>query len=580
MLDFFKYFKTPHRLPGRGGAAVSALFWVVFLAGTAGAQITPEGRDRTYQQAAPDRFEQRFEQPEAPKSTVIPVKPKTMKPVFPPGLKDVKFVLKRLVIRGSTLYTKRQLAPMFRRILHKEVTLEKIYRIANIITRKYRNDGYILSKAIVPPQKIENGVVRIDIIEGYIDKVMVKGKVRGPRKLLNAYRKGILASKPLQARDLERYLLLMDDLPGVTAKSILTPSEDRPGATDLTIILENKPFDANAGFDNRGTEFNGPIQIYGGANANSLFGAYEQIGFQTVVTSQTDELFYFNAHYEMPVSPEGTKFFISGSVSKSEPGDALEPFEVVGDSSTIQFKLSHPFIRSRGENLTGEFSFTSRDSETDILGTKDSEDRMRILKIGASYDFADRFRGVNVMNFNLHKGLNIFNATEKGTENLSRERGVSDFVKVSGQFFRLQQLAPSWMLLGAASWQYSFEKLLASEEFGFGGSSFGRGFDSSEITGDQGLALKLELQRAFRINKKFLRDFQLYTFFDYGSVWNRIKTSTREKRQGRYSAGFGTRFNLTDRISGFVELAKPMADKVASEGNRDPRIFFGLSARY
>ncbi len=94
------------------------------------------------------------------------------------------------------------------------------------------------------------------------------------------------------------------------------------------------------------------------------------------------------------------------------------------------------------------------------------------------------------------------------------------------------------------------------------------------------MALKLELQRAFRINKKFLRDFQLYTFLDYGSVWNRIKTSTREKREWRYSAGFGTRFNLTDRISGFVELAKPMADRVASEGNRDPRIFFGLSARY
>ena len=555
------------------------LAWVL-LAGIASAQITPESRDRTYQQAAPDRFERRFEQPETPKSTVIPVQPDTLKPVFPPGLKDVKFVLKSLIIKGTTVYTKRQFTPMFRRLLNREVSLEHIYRVANIITRKYRNDGYILSRAVVPPQKIENGVVRIEIVEGYIDKVNIQGKVRGPRELLNAYRRNILASKPLHSKDLERYLLLIDDLPGVTAKSVLTPSENQPGATDLSIILDNKPFEASAGTDNRGTEFNGPMQVFGGVATNSLFGGYEKTGVQTVFTSDPDELFYFNAYHEMPLSSEGTKLTLSGSVSKSKPGDVLKDFEVEGDSSMFQFKLEHPFIRSRGENLTGYFSFTHRNSQTDILGTKDSEDRLRIMKLGASYDFADRYLGVNVMNFNIHRGLNIFDATETGTENLSREKGVSDFTKLSGEFFRLQQLAPSWMLLGAVSWQYTFNKLLSSEEFGVGGSSFGRGFDPSEITGDQGLAFKLELQKAFKINKTYLRDLQLYTFFDYGSVWNRIETTTRDNREGRYSTGFGARLNVTDQISGFVELAKPMADRVAAEGNRDPRVFFGLSARY
>ena len=113
-----------------------------------------------------------------------------------------------------------------------------------------------------------------------------------------------------------------------------------------------------------------------------------------------------------------------------------------------------------------------------------------------------------------------------------------------------------------------------------GGVSFGRAFDPSEITGDQGLALSLELQRAFDVKMKFLRNLQAYVFFDYGSVWNRIATPTGAKKQDLASAGVGARFNLTKHFSGYLEIAKPLNEKVASEGNKDPRVFFSLSATY
>jgi hemolysin activation/secretion protein len=196
------------------------------------------------------------------------------------------------------------------------------------------------------------------------------------------------------------------------------------------------------------------------------------------------------------------------------------------------------------------------------------------------YDNADRFRGINLFSVNVTQGLNILDATEAGSLNLSRSQGRSDFTKISGKIQRLQQLAPSWMLLGAAAGQYSFEKLLASEEFGVGGLAFGRAFDPSEITGDQGVALKLELQRAFQLKKKFLRNLQAYAFIDYGSVWNRVPTPTGSRRQELTSPGVGTRFNLTEYLSGYVEVTKPLDREVAAEGNKDPRVFFSLSARY
>ena len=158
--------------------------------------------------------------------------------------------------------------------------------------------------------------------------------------------------------------------------------------------------------------------------------------------------------------------------------------------------------------------------------------------------------------------------------------GKSSFTKFSGEALRLQQLAPSWVLLGAMSWQYSFEKLLASEEFGVGGSQFGRAFDSSEITGDHGIAFKLELQKTFQINKAYINDIQAYTFFDYGTVWNRRETATGSIKQDLSSIGLGFRFDLAKHLSGYLELDKPLNRDVAAQGNKDARMFFSLSANF
>ena len=252
------------------------------------AQISPEGLDRTYKQAAPHRFDNRFSKPFRPKSTIVPIKPKSMVPVFPEKLGGIKFFLNKVIIKGTTIYDKRSFRPFFASYLKKELTLKDIHEIAQKITNKYRNDGYLLSKANVPPQKINNGVVYLEIIEGYIDKIKIQGLVRGPLKLINQYRKNILKSRPLRALDLERYLLLIDDLPGITAKSVLKPSEDKPSATTLTLILADKAFEGYLGTDNRGSKFNGPYQFSGGVTANSLSSNNSRAGLQGAVAIQTE----------------------------------------------------------------------------------------------------------------------------------------------------------------------------------------------------------------------------------------------------------------------------------------------------
>ena len=486
-----------------------------------------------------------------------------------------------IVVEGSTVYQDSDFLPYYEEFLNKEISLAKVYEIAGAITARYRNDGYILSRANVPAQRIKNGVVRVQVIEGFVDKIEIDGKVEGRKERLQTYVDKIASSRPLQVKVLERYLLLIDDLPGVAVESVLTPSKETPGAANLTLLVKHKTVDGYASMDNRGSRFSGPIQGSAGGNLNSILGLYEQTGFNFVTTEPTKELIYFSGIHEQQIGSEGTKVILSGSLSFTEPGSSLESFNIEGESSTISVLIAHPFIRSREENLSGRFGFLRRDSETDILGSLSSRDRLRVFSLGFSYDFVDKFKGVSLIDLQFSQGADIFNATESGSANLSRAQGKSDFSKISTKLWRRQNIAHGFSILVEGAGQYAFDTLLASEEFGFGGAQFGRGYDSSEISGDHGVSAKAELQYFHQVGKKYLKSLQAYGFYDYGSVWQKGNDFTGSDRQDSLSsAGGGVRFNLTDWLSGYVEAAKPLDDQVIAEGDNDFRGFASLIARF
>ncbi len=379
---------------------------------------------------------------------------------------------------------------------------------------------------------------------------------------------------------MERYLLLLGDLPGMEVKTVITPSPEQPGASQLKVILSKKHWDANLGMDNRGNRFNGPFQASVGANLYSPIRETGQFAFQSIFTTQLSELQFFNFTYQDAVSYEGTRFVTSVTSSFSQPGSNLEILDIEGDSLSISGTLFHPVIRSREKNLNLSFGFSAQDSETDIVGNVSADDSLRIITLGASYDFVDRFRGINLATIDFSQGLNILSANESGSANLSRADGKSDFTKFSGTLTRLQNIKGGLSFLGAMSWQYSLDSLLSSQEFGVGGSQFVRAYDSSEITGEQGVALKLELQYGFREQKEKYPDYQIYVFYDYGSVWNKNPGDNTKAREGLDAIGSGIRFNINEMISGYAELDLPTARRIGSEDNKDPRFFFSVVSRF
>lgn len=538
--------------------------------------------------AQPGLLERRFEQPELPKAgggeIITPDKEGA---VAPAGAEETSFVLKGVVIEGATAFQQADFLPLYETLLDTTVSVKTVYDIAQAITTKYTVAGYVLSQAVVPPQKINgNGFARIKVIEGFVDKVIIQGDIKGPRSLLESYGDKIRASRPLKLDVLERYLLLASDLPGATADGTLKPSDTVPGAADLVFEVSHKSLDAFTSFDNRGSKYVGPWQLAAGANLNSVLGLYERTSLQMVTTPfNMGQLKYGKVAHEETIDDEGTKLSADMGYADSHPGWTLRPNALRSHSLTVGFGVSHPFIRSRAENLTLRSRIEVKGSDT--TQTNDqlvSKDQLRIFRGGGSYDWVDTALStpaVSLLAVELSQGIDAFGARTTGSPNLSRSTGHSDFFKATLDATRTQSLFPGISLMVGATAQWAASSLLSSEEFSFGGAQFGRGYDPAELSGDHGLAGKLELQYAGP-EVPVIKNWQLYGFYDIGRVWQANPMSSERRTDGGASTGFGVRANLNDSVSVTAELAKPLTHSVVTRNTEphDVRGFFGLVARY
>lgn len=163
---------------------------------------------------------------------------------------------------------------------------------------------------------------------------------------------------------------------------------------------------------------------------------------------------------------------------------------------------------------------------------------------------------------------------------MTRNLGDPQFFKANLDVQRLQRVTSEINVLVGLSGQWTNDALLSSEEFGLGGIGFGRGFDPSELVGDRGVAGKIELQWDAPYQVDFVDDYQVFGFFDGGTVWNEDAVDRNLKRESLTSTGVGVRMDFPQDIESTVMVAFPINRNVETQEDRDPSLYFSLSRRF
>ena len=527
----------------------------------------------------PRQTERRFEGQQSSQSANG--RPRLPSPQFarPEGQGDSKplFVLRHVSIAGAAAIPQERLATTYQSYIGKKVSQADLAAIAAAVSDVYRASGFHLSRAIVPPQDIQGGQLRIQVIEGSIAELVLKGdgaEQFGVRPMLEA----VLTERPSRLATLERQLLLINGRPGMRIEDTAI-EEIGTASGDFRLILSLKTWHVftSFGVDNLGSSSVGPWQSYGTAAFNSYLAPGDSLVLNLSTTpGDPRQLAFGRLSYEVPVGTDGARVGASGYYSEVWPGDyrhlysdniKTESFEIRGSIVPLQSQKS-------SLTLTAAAGFTNA-TENDVFGPIYA-DRIRTASFTSDYRLQDSFGGTNYLTVNFRQGLDILGASHRDDDYLSHDGASGKFSALNFWFTRYQTLTDAWSLKLAAAGQTASGPLFTSQQFYLGGIAFGRGYGSAEISGDNGLAGSVELRFDQKTNLQYLSGYQLYGFVDSGVAWNdgyRLSDGL-----SLTSAGGGVRFFLADGVQADIGAAAPLTYRAPDNPTRGARVLFSLTS--
>jgi hemolysin activation/secretion protein len=325
---------------GRFSAAVA----LCVCAGSALAQVPPDA----------GRIQQDFERgrvPPAPPRT--PAEPLIEQPARPAlEVPDtVRFLVKGFRITRSTAFSEAQLLPLLKDFVGKELSLDDLQRAADVITRHYRDRGYFVARAYIPAQDIRDGIVEITVLEGRIDRVSVKpiGHTRLRERVVeSALQKALPPGQLIRQEDLERGLLLLNDLPGIDVRSVLQPGATI-GTSNLTAELAEGPLlSGEADVDTYGNRFSGRNRLGGTLNLSDPSGYGDLLSLRAQAAHGAT---YARIGYAIPAGSSGLRAGAAYTATTYKLCCEFAALGARGDAQSTTLSTLYPILRSRDVNF-------------------------------------------------------------------------------------------------------------------------------------------------------------------------------------------------------------------------------------
>lgn len=481
-------------------------------------------------------------------------------------LDTVIFTLKDLHITGAKMLPEETFRSLYAKLIGQTVKLSNILDVADGIEKIYRDKGYILVRAYVPPQRVRDGVFAINVVEGKIAHVTVQGGTPATQDKIKQYLQPSVDQAPLPLVSMERSLLLSNDLPGTTASGVLKPSEDVPGASDLVVNVNQPRFTGGLGSDNRGSRYSGLWTLIADAQINSIFDGADQLTGAFITSPDATKQVATQARYRRAIGPDGVIGTIAGTITHGQPGSTLSAFGVVTDSWAVGPRLTWPIIRSREQSLQLDGGITFQQSGVDILASRTAHDVWRVADINATYLYSNWMGGSWMATAGIAQGIPALGASPNLSANLSRKGGYLDFTKFTGLVRYVGFLPEGFSVVVTGQGQFSSAPLINGELISFGGAGIGRGYDPGAITGDHGLGGSGELRYDAPWTNQYVLNVQPYVYADGGQTWY-------------IQRGAAIDPNFMDQsvtsVGGGVRLALPYNASLGLEGSRTLRAVTG-----
>lgn len=449
---------------------------------------------------------------------------------------------------------------IFPRFYNRSLNKETILQIKQAVIDYYFCQGYPVVKVIVPKQEVSDGILKLVVIVGRLDQVVVTGnRWFSAERYCKAIR--LYQCEEIRSNKLITDLYWLNRNPFRHVDLAFVPGSQE-GTTSVDLLVDDRfPLRLYGGIDNTGNDLTGNNRIMTGFNWGDAFFLDQILSYQFTFSPEMGRFKSHTVHYAVPLpwrhtftayggySSVSTNFFMPPEVPKfgssGWSAQASGRYDIPlrpNDSILHDFTFGFDWKRTNNNLLFSEIPIVSKN--------------VNLSQFMASYTFGYE-------NPNLRIGLEVegfwspgqMMADEKESDYTSlRAHADPKYFYVRGSTFLDWQYWRTGSMEFFVRAQGANENLLPSEEFGIGGYDTVRGYKERTFNGDNAFVGNFEFKLpSFKILSyispcRFSDSCQFLGFFDFGWA-SQHKTSLPPKSATLYSVGPGVRYNFPPYIT-------------------------------
>jgi hemolysin activation/secretion protein len=476
--------------------------------------------------------------------------------------------LSATVIDGADAYSPVQLFAVYRDQLGRPINNANAREILAQIEALYARDGYSRPEFQIDSELVGNGILRVAVFEAQITEVTLSGDVGPYAERLRQLGDALQASVPLKATAVRTFMQQVRELPGLQVSARTARDTSRRNAYTLSVDAEYRALESVVQITNRGTESIGPNFLLGQLIGNNLLGFDERLGLIVSAAWDYDEYRGGGLFFDAPLNSAGTRLTTTLFGSVSNPDDAVD-LDDVYDRERAVVRVSHPLFDSAQTRLTLSGGVDFDDLEVSVRDRSIRDERLRVAELGMK--LTTRTGAMqHLVALQARQGIDALGSRLEALD-LARDRRREDFQLLRLQYTQLTRVREQWLVRLDVLGQQSSYILPDAERYKIGGERLGRGFEVTQIAGDQGIGAKAELRREFA-SASWGRP-SVYAFYDFGAAWKQ----DRREQESASTSGLGLAFDY-QRWSGYLEVARPLTHADV-EGEKEAKVFAEISMR-
>jgi hemolysin activation/secretion protein len=359
--------------------------------------------------------------------------------------------------------------------VERPVTFSKLNRMLDRINTRYRERGLITAAAYIPPQTIEDGILRVELLEGRLGRFRIEGTSYTDTDYLRG-RLPVREGEVIDVPALRRSINMLNQHTPLSLRAGIEPGK-QTGESDIAITVAEPPrYGVQTFIDNNGSTntgewrgglvgtVNGPL---GRADRFTAYGVFSEGSSNGLV------------RYELPINRYGGRLDLSYSAGEIEVIDGpFADIDITGDSTETSIGYRQPVYSGEYGAAIASAGYGVSESTSEIAGTVISDFTIDEADLRLEWS-----GGGTATRWRISQGVRY-------AEVEALDAPSETFTRYPGDASWLRRLDAAWSARVRLGWQWAGDESLPSSlVYQLGGSATVRGYEEGVSSGDEGYLL-------------------------------------------------------------------------------------------